>query len=172
MCIRDSCILVSSEIQRIHHVCVTLELYTHLAQSLQTLSCTSEMNVEFLFVLGYCIFCRLSRVPKGIVVDIVNCSILINFVFSFVTLDPYRSADLILAGKSSFVIDWTRVHFIPIFTRSAYTFAIRSFGKCDFVHETLISRALILSRILCNKLELLNNCFSSLICASCEQLNS
>ena len=74
-------------------------------ESLQTLSCKSEKTVKFLIVLRL-YFCRSSLVPKGVVFSIVNCSILINFVFSFDTLDPRRSADLVLVGKSSFVVDW------------------------------------------------------------------
>ena len=74
-------------------MCHTRAIHTS-PKSLQTLSCKSEMIVDFLFVLGYCIlqvescaerYCFLHR----------RLSELINFAFSSDKIDPRRLADLV-----------------------------------------------------------------------------
>ena len=126
--------------QRIHHVCLTLELHTPRQIPCKHLHANSETIVDII-CFGLLYICMSSRVPKGIVFHIVDCSNLINFVFSSDKLDPRRSAGLVFwRGKSSFVVDWTRVHLIPILLAVHTPSRHRSFSNGEFVHETLISR--------------------------------
>ena len=88
--------------------------YTQFAKFLAN----SFMQIHFVESnFWYCCMSNLyksSRVPKGIVFYIVNCSILINFRYRIRCTRSTSSADLVLAGKSSFAVAWARAHFIPI----------------------------------------------------------